>query len=372
MSKPKILIIENSIAITGALKSIVRSSDVLKADYSFVFLLPANSSATAYLRELGFEVHELPMKEIRKNILSLIIYIPILLYNSFKLFQLIRKLKIDLITVNDFYNLLPTVYKIAGGRLPYLCYVRFLPSKFPRYFVKFWCFLHRRYAHKTIVVSEAVKRELPYQENVTIIWNELPHENISFVLPTDSTTLLYPANYIQGKGQEFALESFSLISEKHPKWKLKFVGGDMGLKKNQDFKRDLVALASQLKLEPQVEWHPFVEKISDEYLNAAIILNFSESESFSLTCLEAMFHGRPVIATRSGGPSEIIDHNESGILVDVKDVEAMAQAMDELINNTEKRELMSRAAFDHVRQKFSNGNTVQKLAQVYKAALKDY
>jgi hypothetical protein len=54
-----------------------------------------------------------------------------LFYNSIKLFQIIRKLNIDLITVNDFYNLLPAVYKIARGKVPYVCYVRFLPSKFP-------------------------------------------------------------------------------------------------------------------------------------------------------------------------------------------------------------------------------------------------
>ena len=98
MSNPRILIIENSIAITGALKSIVRSSESLKANYTFVFLLPAKSSATAYIRGLGFEAYELPMKEIRKNILSLIIYVPMLFYNSIKLFQLIRKLNIDLIS----------------------------------------------------------------------------------------------------------------------------------------------------------------------------------------------------------------------------------------------------------------------------------
>src|SRR6186713_2674429 len=201
MSKPRILIIENSIAITGALKSIARSSDSLKADYTFVFLLPAKSSATAYIRKLGFEVYELPMKEIRKNILSLIIYVPILFYNSIKLFQIIRKLNIDLITVNDFYNLLPAIYKIARGKVPYVCYVRFLPSKFPNALINLWCSAHRRYAYKTIAVSEVVRKELPYQDRVIVISNELPPENISFVLPTNSTTLLYPANYIQGKGQ---------------------------------------------------------------------------------------------------------------------------------------------------------------------------
>ncbi len=372
MSKPKILIIENSIAITGALKSIVRSSDSLKADYTFVFLLPAKSSATAYIRGLGFEAYELPMKEIRKNILSLIIYIPMLFYNSIKLFQIIRRLNIDLITVNDFYNLLPAVYKIAGGKVPYVCYVRFLPSKFPNALVNLWCSTHRRYAYKTIAVSEVVRKELPYQDRVIVISNELPPENILLALRPNSTTLLYPANYIQGKGQEFALESFSLVSKKHPEWKLKFVGGDMGLQKNKDFKKKLVELASRLHVETKVVWHSFAENISEEYLNAAIVLNFSESESFSLTCLEAMFYGRPVIATRSGGPSEIIDHNESGILVDVKDVVAMGKAIDELISNPAKREQMSRIAYERVRQKFSNEKTVQKLAEVYKAAIKDY
>ena len=145
-----------------------------------------------------------------------------------------------------------------------------------------------------------------------------------------------------------------------------------GFTKEQGFQTKSSCLANSLDIETQVEWHSFAEKISQEYLNAAIVLNFSESESFSLTCLEAMFYGRPVIATRSGGPSEIIDHNESGILVDVKDVAAMAKAIDELISNPEKREQMSRIAFERVRQKFSYENTVQKLGEVYKAAIKDY
>src|SRR5687768_15199484 len=186
MTKPRIVIIENSIAITGALKSIIRSSDILKADYTFVFLLPVKSSATAYLRDLGFETYELPMREIRKNILSLIVYFPMLCFNSIKLFQIILRLNIDLIVVNDFYNLLPSAYKFFGGSLPYICYVRFLPSKFPKQLVKFWCAWHQRYAHTTIAVSEVVKNELPYKKDVIIIGNEIPAEAVQFIPSTNS------------------------------------------------------------------------------------------------------------------------------------------------------------------------------------------
>ncbi|HEX6227783.1 MAG TPA: glycosyltransferase family 4 protein, partial [Chryseolinea sp.] len=297
MTKPRILILENSTAITGALTSIIRSSEVLRTDYTFVFLLPAKSTAIAYLRDLGFETYELPMREIRKSILSLIVYLPTLIRNSIKLLTIVPSLSIDLIVVNDFYNLLPAAYKVLGGPLPYICYVRFLPSKFPRQLVKFWCALHRRYASYTIAVSEIVKSQLPYERNVKVIGNELPAYEAPFSLRHDSTTILYPANYIQGKGQEFALDAFSRVSERYPQWKLRFVGGDMGLQKNKDFQQHLMNISTRLNLDSKVEWHGFSNKISDEYLNAAIVLNFSESESFSLTCLEAMFYGRPVIAT---------------------------------------------------------------------------
>jgi len=370
MNKPRILIVENSVAVTGALKSIMRSSHGLTENFTFIFLLPKNSAAVNHVRDAGFEVHQLDMRELRKNIFSIFIYLPVLLYNAFTLLSIVRKLNIHLVVVNDFYNLLPSAYRILRGKVPYVCYVRFLPSKFPKAFVKSWCALHLRYAQQTIAVSKAVLNELPFKQNVVVIGNELPAEACPFTSTLNSTTILYPANYISGKGHEFALESFALIYTKHPEWKLKFVGGDMGLAKNREFKESLIKRAHDLKISDRVEWHNFSEKISDEYLSASIVLNFSESESFSMTCLEAMFYGRPVIATRSGGPSEIIDQNETGILVDLKDTAAMADAMKYLIGNPDKREDMARRAYHSVRQKFSFANTIEKLGEVYRKFLK--
>lgn len=367
--KSRILIIENSTAVTGALQSILRSSQGLRDEYEFFFLLPKNTAAIGFVRQAGFEVHELQMKELRKDLLSFATYLPVLFYNSFLFAKLLKKLKIDLVNVNDFYNLLPACYKFFGGKTPYVCYVRFLPSRFPKPLVAFWCGLHDRFASAVIAVSEAVLRELPIKNNVTVIGNEVPAENILFT-PSDSNYILYPANYIRGKGQELALESFAIIHEKHPRWKLKFVGGDMGLQKNKEFKADLIKQASRLHLENQIEWNDFAAKISDEYLSASIILNFSASESFSMTCLEGMFYGRPVIATRSGGPAEIIDQNQSGILVDLEDVSGMAAAIDYLISHPDKRNAMAQKAYKRVREKFSYENTIGKLEKIYRSALK--
>jgi L-malate glycosyltransferase len=370
MNKPRILIIENSVAVTGAFKSILRSSQGLSDRFEFVFLFPQQSSVVSTVRAMGFEAYEVPMQEVRKNTLSIIRYLPALLYNTRRLSGLVKQARIDLMVVNDFYNLLPPVYKMFGGNLPYVCYVRFLPSKFPAVLVKTWSALHNRYAEITVAVSEAVKRELTIKKNVVVIGNELPHEDSAPMPNPDSATILYPANYIRGKGHEYALQSWAMIAKNHPQWKLRFVGGDMSLKKNKEFKTELVEMCNKLQLKDSVEWSDFSERISDEYLAASFVLNFSESESFSMTCLEAMFYGRPVIATRSGGPSEIIDQNESGILVNLRDTSAMADAIDYLIRNPLAREQMARLAYARVREKFSFENTISKLGEVYQEALR--
>jgi len=369
MTKPRILIIENSTDVTGALKSILRSSTYLKDDYEFTFVLPSKSKAIEQIAQHGFSCIEIPLKELRKNFFSLLLYIPFLLYNTFVISRLIRVLKIDLIVNNDFYNLLPAAYKFFGGKVRYVCYVRFLPSKFPSVLVKLWCGLNERYASSIIAVSNAVKTELPYQNKVVVIGNELPQSENGAYVPAQSTLLLYPANYIQGKGHNYALESFATIAKRYPEWKLRFVGSDMNLQKNKDFKSQLIKSAEELRISNQIEWHGFSNNLASQYKESSIVLNFSESESFSLTCLEAMFYGRALIATACGGPSEIIDTDETGILIPVNDLEAMINSIEFLISHPKEREIMASEAYQRVRIKFSNQNTIQKLGQTYSATI---
>jgi hypothetical protein len=63
----------------------------------------------------------------------------------------------------------------------------------------------------------------------------------------------------------------------------------------------------------------------------------SETESFGLTVVEAMAAGKPVIATRCGGPEEIIVQEKTGLLVPLNDSSAMAEAIISLVNDSKKR-----------------------------------
>ena len=96
------------------------------------------------------------------------------------------------------------------------------------------------------------------------------------------------------------------------------------------------------------------------------MLNFSEGESFSMTCLEAAFYGTPVIATRCGGPEEIIEDGQTGILVPVKDIDAMQTAILKLAGDVSLRKRLAAAGKEYVRQKFSIVEYKSKMRQLLK------
>jgi len=372
--KRKILIIENSKNITGALKSITRSSYDLNQYFDFSFIIPQSSNGKFWIINKGFaNIIELPMKELRKDIWSVITYLPYLLVNSVRLKRIVKKNNIDILHVNDVYNLLPVAIRIFGNSTPYVCHFRFLPDRFPSILLAIWMKLHLRFASSVIAVSEKVKEQLPSHPKIIVIPNELPIEerypNVTLKRENSSRYFLYLSNFIPGKGQNFAVEAFYRIHKLIPGWKLRLVGGDMGLEKNKKYRMELVELAESRGIVDLIEWSDFVEDVELEYKSADVVLNFSESESFSITCLEAQFFGRPLIATDSGGPGEIIEHQVTGMLVPNRSVEEMSRVMLELVGDEKLRIRLAETARSTVREKFSVQKTSYRLKAVYEKVL---
>jgi L-malate glycosyltransferase len=366
-----ILVIDNSIDITGALKSITRTAYDLKAFFNFKFVIPVKSKGRFWIENLGFSgIRELPMSELSRRISSILFYIPVLGMNALRVRRIVKEESIDLIHVNDVYNLLPVAVRLLGNTIPYVCHIRFLPDRFPRILLRIWLKLHFRFAERIVVVSEKVKQQLPAHSKIIVIHNELPIEERYGWPPADASpkrnySFVYLSNFIPGKGQFFALQAFADIHTKLPGWRLRFVGGDMGLEKNRMYKLELEAAARKFGISEKIEWLGFTEDVELEYKQGDIVLNFSESESFSITCLEAMFYGRPLIATDCGGPSEIIDHLETGVLVPNRDFKAMADAMLRLANDEALRSRLAETARKTVKEKFNIEKTSYILREVY-------
>lgn len=371
MNKPRILIIENSIAVTGALKAILKSSQDLKSDFDFFFIIPEKSQTKSEIERAGFAVEQFNMLEIRKNFFSLLLYLPLLIINAVKLRRTVKRLKIDLIHVNDLYNLIAPAATFLGMRISYITHVRFLPNRFPKALFSSWMKIHLKFASRIIAVSQTLKNSLQEHPKIVMIYDGLPMgTKTPFITGKKSSpTFLYLANFIRGKGQDCALKAFELIHTKIPEWKVRFVGGDMGLPKNREYLQELHRLAGKAGLSEKIEWAGFTDDVETEYRSADIVINFSESESFSMTCAEALYYGTPVIASDSGGPAEIIDHAVTGLLVENKSVSKMSQAMLKLASDPELREAMRQKSTHAIQQKFSPQKTSALLKELYTLSL---
>lgn len=365
-----VLIIENSIAPTGAFRCALQEADLLSGSVRVVFAVPAGSSVIPQLREKGYVYYTLPYREISRSLKAIAGYPFYLLSNLIRLKRIVRREKADVLQVNDFYNLLGAAMKFTGYKGMVLTWVRFLPGVIPAPLRKLWTAAALRYSDRVIAVSDAVKKQLPPHRKVIRVYDPVALEEryASTRRASPEVACLYLANYIQGKGQEHALEAFSEAFRVHKGLSLHFYGGDMGLDKNKAFRERLHQRVKALDLESSVFLHGFSDDVEKTIKSSDLLLNFSEAESFSLTCLEASYYGVPVIATRCGGPEEIIVDGETGCLVAKGDIAAMREAILFLAGDASARAAYSEAGRKYVRRKFDPESfRKQLLSMIYTA-----
>lgn len=104
----------------------------------------------------------------------------------------------------------------------------------------------------------------------------------------------------------------------------------------------------------------------EEYLAAADAgLYTSETESFGLSILETLFHGKPVAAFRVGGIPEVIRENETGILEKFGDTAALARGLDRLADSPELTRTMGQAGQHDAKTRFSAAAIVPLYEAIY-------
>jgi len=110
------------------------------------------------------------------------------------------------------------------------------------------------------------------------------------------------------------------------------------------------------------------EKVIDieEYLQASDLGLFtSDTESFGLSILEAMCSGIPSVARHVGGIPEVIENNQTGMLVSSPEPADLVKAVETLIHNPTQRVAMGRAAQQRAREQFSAEAIVPRYEELY-------
>ncbi len=104
------------------------------------------------------------------------------------------------------------------------------------------------------------------------------------------------------------------------------------------------------------------------YERAAVVCVPSRREGFGMVCLEAMAHGRSVVASAIGGLLDLVEDDVSGLLVPPGDVAALRAALERLLGDAELRKRLSEAARARALERFTWDAAAAATLAAYRAA----
>lgn len=369
--RPLIYIVDASIDITGAFICARNTARLLRDEVDITIVLPNNSRIGAeYLVDFK-SVVRLPIINIRKSVFSLLAYFPALLFSSWRLARHLKRDGCERLQINDFYLMHGVLARLFGFRGIVATWVRIDPRRFGSLLSRIWLMLNHCYSDNIIAVSHYIRDILPRSMKTLLIYDpvflrDFSDRRVNSTSPSEERKLVFIGNYIEGKGQQQAITAFSGLVDEYPDAHLHFYGGDMGLKKNRAYREQLEVQVHATGLSERIHFHDFVADIGAVLKEAFAALNFSQSESFSLSCLEASYHGLPVVATRSGGPEEIVVDGETGFLVDTENIDAMRIAIDKLLGNEVLARNMGEKGEVYVKEKFSSVRFKREILELYR------
>jgi glycosyltransferase involved in cell wall biosynthesis len=96
-------------------------------------------------------------------------------------------------------------------------------------------------------------------------------------------------------------------------------------------RQTLEQLAASLGVAERVDFRGYLNEPWPVFREAKMLALASHTEAFGNVLVEAMAHGLPVVATRCGGPEEVLAEGRYGRLVAVGDDRALARAIDETL-----------------------------------------
>jgi glycosyltransferase involved in cell wall biosynthesis len=165
-------------------------------------------------------------------------------------------------------------------------------------------------------------------------------------------------NVRPAKSYEVLLKAAAILLRSTPAYRFVIVGEAEGA-----LYRELLALRDQLGLRDKLAFIGFRDAVQRVMNNLDVCVSTSSSEGFSLSVVEAMACGVPVVATKSGGPEEIITHGQNGFLVEVGSPERVAWAVERLRREPDVRERFARQGREIVQARF----TLKRMVDAYES-----
>jgi glycosyltransferase involved in cell wall biosynthesis len=174
-------------------------------------------------------------------------------------------------------------------------------------------------------------------------------------------TVVFVGRLHPNKGLDVLLPAFKKIIGNRPDlcWRL-WLFGDGPLR------AELELLAKQLGISAEVKFWGWVENPAEAYRDQADIFVLpSRTEGVSNALLEAMAYGIPCVATSIGGNTDLIRHNENGLLINPDSEADLVEALLRLVDDATLRQNVGILARQTVQNEYSMDSVAERYIKLY-------
>ncbi len=201
---------------------------------------------------------------------------------------------------------------------------------------------------------------------IMVVPNAVPAD---FFAPGDGSkaaepTVLYVGRLAPEKDLPTLLEGFRITRQRIPNARLNIVG-------NGKLKSQLERFVRRCSLDASVQLLPGREDIRPLLRQAWVFAMTSIREASPNVMLEAMATGLPVVGTRVGGIPELVQHEETGIVVEPETPSALADALTRLLKDEQLRQSMGQRGRERVLAFHTMERMIGETQQILMDAVKE-
>jgi colanic acid/amylovoran biosynthesis glycosyltransferase len=221
-----------------------------------------------------------------------------------------------------------------------------------------WFFANSRFSGKKVEALGCPP------EKLSVVGLPVDDENYPYKVRTlgDHPKLLTVARLVEKKGLKYSIEAVARLVAKYPALEYTIIGEgplqadleklihSLGMEKN-------IILSGSKKKEEVIEYM----LASHIFILASVTAENGDTEGLGMVLLESQLSGMPVLATQHNGFTDAVDDGRSGFLVPEKDVDALYEKLNWLLENPASWEAMGKAGREHVLKNFSEDVYMRKI-----------
>ncbi len=171
---------------------------------------------------------------------------------------------------------------------------------------------------------------------------------------------------IKRKGQLYLFQALKRIATEVPNFKLVLLGR---FNRDEPYTRRLRSIQVRSGLFRTVKWLGLRTNVQDYMTAFDLLVVPSIEEPLGLVAVESLAAGTAVVAARTGGLPEIVEHGKSGLLVPPRDPDALADAVIELARDDAKRIQMGKVGQDRTLKVFETAALCDQVEDIYQKVL---